>query len=107
MKRQTQHNFTSVYSAKTSHICEYILVPLPSLLAPPYFHSESFDKLPLLRRLSVVDSDGLSNVESQRNTSSSRLHAKTREGCRFKAELVPAPHPSGPAKILPIAFRIY
>lgn len=70
MKRQTQHNFASVYSAKTSHICDYILVPLPSLLVPAYFHSESFDKLLLLRRLSVVDSDGLSDVESWRNTGS-------------------------------------
>lgn len=73
MKPQTQHNFTSVYSAKTSHICDYILVALPSLLALAYFHSESFDKLLLLCRLSVVDSDGLSDVESWRNISSSLL----------------------------------
>lgn len=76
MKPQTQPNFTSVYSAKTSHICDYILVPLPSLVALPHFHSESFDKLLLLRRLSLVDSDGLSDVESWRNTSSSLLFGK-------------------------------
>lgn len=76
MKPQTQHNFTSVYSAKTSHICDYILVPLPSLSAPAYFHWGSFDKLLLLHRLSAVDSDGLSDVEPWRNTGSSRGFCK-------------------------------
>lgn len=88
MKAQTQHNFTSVYSAKTSHICDYILAPLPSLLAPAHFHSESFDKLLLLRRLSVVDSDGLSNVESWWNSSSSFLFGETGGCWWFKGEPV-------------------
>lgn len=56
MKARTQHNFTSVYSAKTSHICDCALAPLPSLLAPARFHGESSDKLLLPRRLPVVDS---------------------------------------------------
>lgn len=107
MKRETRHNFTSVYSAKTARISRRILLPPASLLAPADFHSGSFDKLLLLRRLPVVDSDGLSDVEPQPNTSSSRLRAKTQGGCRFKAELVPSPHPSGPANLRHVAFSIY